>query len=151
RAYRLRSIERRIPHPEPALERVGVRAASCVRRQLLQVAHVATAEHDVVDDERGEKELHDLVEMPAPARLAELLHPALAEDILLRAATMVRQMSHLERGDDVLADERRAEAGAESHEQHRPAAVAPDRLHHGVVDEPHRLAEGAAEIEPDPS
>ena len=57
----------------------------------------------------------------------------------------------LHRRDDPVDDERRAEAGAESEEEHLAAFVASERLHRRVVDHLRRLAERCLEVEPDPA
>ena len=60
-------------------------------------------------------------------------------------------MPELERLDDVVGDQRRAEPGAEPEEEHPAALVAADRLHGCVVDDPRRLAERALVVEADPA
>ena len=60
-------------------------------------------------------------------------------------------MRELERHDAAIVDERGAEAGAEAEEQHPPAFVAAERLHGGVVQDFHGLAERRRPVEVHPA
>jgi hypothetical protein len=51
----------------------------------------------------------------------------------------------------VRGDSPRADRGPQPQKQHPPFVVAPQRLEAGVVDDPHRLAEGRGKIEADPA
>ena len=139
------------PDPEAALEGARVAADPGLGRQLLQVLHVAATEHDLVDLEGVAQLRHDLGDELAPALLAQTVEAALAEEVLVALAVAVRQVRDLQGLHDAFQHERRAEAGAEAQEQHAPAAVAAERLHHRVVQDPHGPAKGAAVVEAGPA
>ena len=60
-------------------------------------------------------------------------------------------MAQFQADDDVIDDERRAQAGAEAEEEHSAALVSAQRLHGGVVDDAHRLAEAGLQVEAEPA
>jgi hypothetical protein len=60
-------------------------------------------------------------------------------------------VAELHRLHDALAHERRAEAGAESEEEHLAALVAPEGLHSRVIHDLRRHAERRFEIEAGPT
>ena len=60
-------------------------------------------------------------------------------------------MSQFHRRDDAIEDHAVAQPRAQAEEQHAPALIAAERLHRSVVDDPHRLAESACEVEPQPA
>src|SRR5205085_12626857 len=64
---------------------------------------------------------------------------------------MAGEASVRHRLDGPVDDEARTEPGAEAEKQHTAAAITAGRLHRGVVDHPHRPAEGALEVETDPA
>ncbi len=64
---------------------------------------------------------------------------------------LVRQVPDLQRFDDPVHDERRAQAGPQTQKQHAPALVTAHRLHRGIIDDTHRLTESFREIESDPA
>src|SRR5438552_7402475 len=63
----------------------------------------------------------------------------------------VRQVGQFQGSENVVDDERRAKAGAETEEKHPAAFVAPQCLHGGVIDDLGRLAEAAREVELHPA
>jgi hypothetical protein len=53
--------------------------------------------------------------------------------------------------DDAIHDQRRAEPGSQSQEQHFPVPVAAQPLHGRIIDKLHGAAEGRPEVETKPS
>src|SRR5438132_2630997 len=139
-----------IPEPKAAEERIRVVAEAATGRELVELFSVAAAEYDVVGLERNRERGDDFVHVSTPALLAATLERGFT-DVLLEGRFPKRQMRELHRLHDSGADERRAETRAESEEEHRPALVASERLHRGVVDDPRRRLERALEVEADPS
>ena len=98
---------------------------------------------DVVGLHRGAQSVDDVGHFCAPFLLAEAFEAAQADVVLEGLALLVRQVRELHRLDAPVDDQCAAEAGAEAEEQHAAAAVAAERLHGGVVEDAHRLAERA--------
>ena len=111
-----------------------------VRRQLLQLRDVASAEDDVVRFERGDQARHDVGDVvaaisscrSAPGRAARRSPRRLPSCTAGGPAPSARRCRRRSG---------RAEPGAQAQEQHLPALVAAQRLHGGVVDDLDRTTE----------
>src|SRR6202008_3183152 len=112
---------------------------------------IAAAEHDVVRFESSTELRDDLANALAPAVIADALASALAGVVLEGSAALVRHVAHLGRLDHSSDDERRAQARAESKEEHAPTAIAADGLHGRIVDDAYRPPECGAEVVAHPS
>src|SRR5262249_54829196 len=112
-----------LPQPEPSHEGVGVVAGPAAGGQLLQLLDVPAPEHDIVGLEGCGQAGHHVRDVATPLLLAPLFQAA-PSDVVLLGALLVRQMAELHRLDDPVDDERGAEPGAESQEEHLPALVA---------------------------
>src|SRR3989442_2350724 len=140
-----------VPEAEAAEERVGVVAEPAAGREPPELRRIPATNDDVVRIERRPQALRHVEHALAPARLAMTLEPPDADVVLEAVALLVRQVGEFHRLEDAVDDERGPEAGAEAEKQHPAAAVAPERLHRGVVEHLHRMAEGSPEVEAHPA
>src|SRR5258708_39570742 len=121
-----------------------VAAAPRMRRQRQEMTYVPTTKHHILGVERREEHGHDELYLPPPCRLAEPNQSSFAEIVLIRVVLSIRQVRQLERNDDTVGHERRAQSGTQPHEKHVSALIAAKRLHRGVVDHLHGSAERLA-------
>ncbi len=127
------------PEAEAAGERIGVGADARERRQHLDVARIAAAQHDVLGRQRGGEPRDDILDAFAPLALA-VAYERLFADVILERRPAVRQVREFHRHQRAVDDERGAEPGAEAQEQHLAALIAAERLHRRIVDHPHRTS-----------
>src|SRR5437870_3886069 len=88
---------------------------------------------------------------PVALLAAHALEAAQAQVVLVGAVLSVGEMGQLQRLQDAVAHEGRAEPGAEAEIEHSSALVAAEGLHGRVVDHPHGLAEGLRVVEAHPA
>src|SRR4029077_2231211 len=80
-----------LPQAKTPEKRVGVVAASGVRRQVLQVRDVASAQQDVIGQQRLAKAVHDRLHHGAPFLVSQALAPLLAQIVFVIAPLRVVQ------------------------------------------------------------
>ena len=146
----------RLPHSEPAKERIGVAAQPAVlpspaaEARLLQLLGVPSADDDVIEEKRGREPFHPERDRLAPLLLPELLEPA-SSYVVLDGPFPVREGPELHRHDVPAHHEGGAETRPETKEEHRSTLVAPEGLHRGIVDDLDGTTKRCREIEPDPA
>src|SRR4051812_33535042 len=91
------------------------------RWQLLQQLRIPAAEDHIVRDESGLEPLGDVENMARPALAAEALQAGGPDILLVRAPLLVGQMRELHGLEDPVDDQRAAETGSETQEQHPSA------------------------------
>ena len=110
--------------PEASEKSIGVVTDAAFRRQLLDEPCIAAAEDDIFRLQGGDEVRHDIRDVLPPFVLAQAVETPLA-DVVFKRGFFIRQVSEFHRLDDAVNDHRRAEAGAESEEQHLSFFIAP--------------------------
>src|SRR5262249_34443834 len=71
--------------------------------------------------------------------------------IVFYGSPFVGKLPQLERNDNAFQDHGRAKARSQAEKEHRAAAIASQRLHGSIINDPHGTPEGGFEIETDPA
>ena len=113
----------RTPQAKAAGERIRIVTKFAIVGDRLQFRSVSAAEHDIIGNERVGKDFDDLMNISRPAFLAVLIERLDSNRLFKCIALAIRQMRQLCRDDDMLGDQARTKASAETKKQHSTALV----------------------------
>src|SRR5882724_9971920 len=120
-------------------------------RQLIQSLRAAAAENDVIGNKRFLQQHDGTKDFVFPSLFAKLFQSRLAEVILDDVVVAVRQIAELEWEHVAFPDQGRTQSGAQSTNQHPPAAITAKSLHRGTIDNADRCAHRRLTIESCPA
>src|ERR1051325_2166490 len=111
-------------------------------RQIIQSLGASAAEHYVIGDQRLVQQQDRPKDLAFPFLFAKALHSRFSKVLLDDVSVAIWQVAKLERQHIGFPNQRRSQSSAQSEKQHSPAAKTAERLHAGVIVDPHRFAYG---------